>query len=832
MSYSALPADAPSHPPAYDLESAHDSGRSGPGTYEEQYARSVGETPPIEQFDIEDDDYEAAQPPRGLLGRAKHLASSFKTLVIRPVVRIVDPMYEGYSHLNAWYERLILKIGNPLVVKRLLYVFFVMIFIFAITKFDTSAGVSGASGGAFSSGKFYDMPLLSRSLHHHIDENSLKENLEYLLSMPHVAGTKGDLTLARYIESFMNNKGVSGHSFDELQAFANYPKTADGSSVKLSDGSYTANLAETGSQDMEFWAYNPNSLNTNHELEAPYVYANYGTQDDFQKLKDSRVDMHGAIVLVRYGGLLPEPNKVHLAQQYGAVGVVFVTLLLVANGKEHDDAIQRLNVGFTRVGAGDVLTPGWSVDAFASRFLWAKSPTTPKIPSLPVSWRDGKHFIENLGSEGVQFDDGFHSGSGKGSMLKLTVKNDERNVHLIWNVVGTIEGREQAEKAIIIGAARDAPCFGTISAGSGSAILLELVRTMTSLQRQYNWSPTRSIYFLSFDATEYSLAGATEWIETKKQALQEDGYVYIDLSDAVSGNDLSVKAHPLLQDLIKDAMRQVSVTQENGGKKRDDTQTLYDLFKSQNGGKDDISYTMIEQKNYLPFINTLNMPAVEIKFTGTPYPEGSCYDNFDNFEASGIDSNMAKHKQLVELLAIIALNLAEAPIIPYNFEVLAYRLTQYQRDLEQFSKDILARDSPSVTPVLHFDGLGRAIDILRTTGKKISEWSLSWKEFVKNSADVEPSMLAMSRWKWNNNMVQFNSMFLSQEIIPLRPGYSSMMFGVPLNAPPKDDGKYEWNSFPRVRDSLLKGDYRRAQEEINAVATMIADAAARLTEFQ
>ena len=51
------------------------------------------------------------------------------------------------------------------------------------------------------------------------------------------------------------------------------------------------------------------------------VYANYGRAEDFNELAARNIDLHGKIVICRYGSNF-RGVKVYLAQQRGAVGVL------------------------------------------------------------------------------------------------------------------------------------------------------------------------------------------------------------------------------------------------------------------------------------------------------------------------------------------------------------------------------------------------------------------------------------------------------------------------------------------------------------------------------
>lgn len=781
----------------------------------------AGPQPEMEQFEIDDYDYDAPRTPF-----LTSLKARLNT-VIRPMTRMIDPMYEGLQYLSLVYERGILKIGNPLVVKRLLYVFFMVIIIFFVSKYTINEGINGTSGGAFATGKFYDLTKLGGMIESHIDPKTMKENLEYFSSMPHMAGTSGDLALSKYIISYMKNNGITGVETNELQSYLNYPsEKKDHTYVKLGDESFEVNLREFGINEMEYIGYNPNGLNTD-EIEGAMVYGNYGTRDDIDKLIDSGIDLKDVVLIVKYDGGVLESNKVQLATEKGVKAMVFISNKVDLGDKTVDDMIQKENVGNVRYSSGDVLTPGWaSEDGYVSRLLWFKSKATPKIPTIPISYKDGQELLKKL-DKGYKFEDG-HSGEktdDKSKRLKVKIGNKEKQTHQIWNIVGSIPGREQHEKSIIIGAARDSACFGTISSNTGSVVLLELIKIFTTMQRKFNWSPARTITFISFDATNYNLAGLTEWIEEKKKTIFKEAYAYIDLSDAVAGEDLSIKANPFLHLVIKNCLKQVKT------KKDDKELNLHEMFKSQHQNLDKISNNMIEFKNYIPFINLLNVPSMEIKFSGAEYPKHSCYDNFENFENTKIDPSMEKHKLLVEIIGRIILNTIEEAIVPFNFGEFVDRIIDYQTDLEKYVNEAIKADEKPNKPQMHFEKLTRSLNTLRETANQFDDWVLSWKKFIIESSEIEPSLVAMKRWKWNECLVEFNNNFISKAVQPERPGYLNLLFGSPYNAPARDTNDWQWNTFPAVRDYIQRGDFGRAQYELDQLADIMEMAARNVVPY-
>lgn len=766
---------------------------------------------PMEQFDIDED--EVYQPiKRGsLLERARFVSRRlffrFREHVSEPVSRALDPLHEGYNYFRSHYELSILRLGNPLVVKRILYVLFVVVLFSVMLLKENSDGVNGASGGAFSSGKFYDVEKLSSTLVLYLSANTLKDNVEYLSSMPHLAGSTGDLALARYVESYYTNNGIQVVDFHELDSFLNYPKLS-GTYLRLADGSFLATLNE-GGDDLHLLAFSPNSPSSG-EITAPYIYVNYADPADIEKIYDAGIDVKDAILLVRYGGSTPTPNKVAAAHKLGARAVVFISPSIKWAGETHDDVIQKVNVGLTRYSPGDVLTPGWSFhDNYASRLDWAKSPCTAKIPTIPISWKDGKQLIQKLGKNGVDFGDGLFSGSKSDVQLKFSVQHDERSTHLIWNVIGSIPGREQAQKGIIFGAPRDSTCFGASTSASGTAALLELVKVFTSLQRRFDWSPARSIYFASFDASQYNLAGSAEWAEERREQLVAEGYTYIDLTALVHGDDFTVKANPLLHDVILEEMKKVS---SDGGK------SLYDKFVSESA----ISNNMLNDRDYMPFINFLNIPSMSVSYEGKTVPQHSCLDTFSNFEKE-LDRNMNKHIEVLNLVARVGLRLAEDPLIPFNFNTLTDKIADYAKDLEKYVTDKANSLGSDVHPNIHFEHLQEGINQLREGSQSLELFKKNWRSYFAETTSLEPAMLAQTRRLANDNMVLFNKEFLATGE-RTRAGYHNFLFGVPYDAPSHDDETYEWNTFPMVRDCAASGDFGRARHELERVGGLLTSA--------
>ena len=191
---------------------------------------------------------------------------------------------------------------------------------------------------------------------------------------------------------------------------------------------------------------------------------------------------------------------------------------------------------------------------------------------------------------------------------------------------------------------------------------------------------------------------------------------------------------------------------------------------------------------------------------------------------------MAKHAQLVELLSRIVLNAAESGLIPFNFHDFSRRLEDYERDLERYAQSQIDKLDQPNKPSLNFDGLKRAINSLKLASDKYQEWARDWKQFISDSGGIEPTIYTMFRWKWNDNMIEFNGQFLTREIQHKRSGYKNTLFGVPFIAPEKVD-EFDWNSFPFIRNHISQNDFSLAQDEIDQLARTLESASISYTDL-
>ena len=127
----------------------------------------------------------------------------------------------------------------------------------------------------------------------------------------------------------------------------------------------------------------------------------------------------------------------------------------------------------------------------------------PKIPSIPISYRDALPLLKALdghGTSGQNINRGgwigglhatYSTGPAPGVTLSLTNQMDAK-ITPIWNVIGIINGTN-ANETIIIGNHRDAWIVGgAADPNSGSAILIEITKAFGELLKT-GWKPRRNM---------------------------------------------------------------------------------------------------------------------------------------------------------------------------------------------------------------------------------------------------------------------------------------------------------------------------------------------------
>jgi len=383
---------------------------------------------------------------------------------------------------------------------------------------------------------------------------------------PHVAGREGDARVVAALARAFAEMGLEVER-QELRLDLPWPRRAE--LEVLAPRRQRLALKEDVLPG-DAWSRDPhigpgwNAWSGSGVVKGPVVYANYGSREDFARLRALGVEVRGALVLARYGKVF-RGDKARAAEEAGALGLVIFTDPADAGytagptypegGWAHPSQIQRGSI-LTLPYAGDPFTPFVAATSDAKRVLPA-SVTFPKIPVQPIGYRAAQEVLSRM--QGPPVPAGWQGGlpftyrvsGGDVLRLRLRVEQERRSVSTA-NVLGVLRGARFPEERVIVGSHHDAWTFGAADPGAGTIVVLELARAFAEAARAGS-PPDRTLVFANWAAEEFGLIGSTEWVEAHEEELARSAVAYLNLDAAALGPDFQAAATPSLKELIAEA---------------------------------------------------------------------------------------------------------------------------------------------------------------------------------------------------------------------------------------------------------------------------------------
>lgn len=668
-----------------------------------------------------------------------------------------------------WHTNIKLDSTAALIlVGRLLALFLVLGFLYLVFVSDLFTNMSRRIGG-----KMFDPEAVRMHIQNTIDTRRMRETLKHVTSYAHIAGTEGDYALAEDVRNAFLRSGLEEVTVDEYYVYLNYPKEG-GRAVEImsEDGSkavWSAAIEEVGfeqekvgRQTMVFHGHSKAG-----DVKGPLIYANYGSREDFKRLYDSGIETKGAIALVRYYGTQGDRAlKIKAAELAGFAGCIIYSdpaddgfrlgTPAPAGRYMPHDGVQRGGVSLMSWVAGDVLTPGWASKKGQPREKTTQTKGLVQIPSIPLSWRDAQKLLQAIEGFGDPLPDEWRggvpevnwwSGNSSSPIVRLKNEQDEEEQQPIWNIYGKIAGIEQSEKSIIIGNHRDAWNWGATDPGSGTAVMLEVARVFGDLLAR-GWRPLRTIEFMSWDAEEYNLIGSTEYVENNLDYLRANAFAYLNVDTAISGGEFRAAASPMFNKILYKVLDRVHDPKQNA--------TLRTLWDARGGELEGLG----AGSDYVAFQDMAGTSSIDIRFEGGPFPYHSNYDNFDWMSKVG-DPDFVYHGLLGQVLALLTVELADRPVLPFDLGEYALALGRYIRDLWKWSEEKGANRDDKTK--FNISEIVNSIKEIEAAVAKFGAWEVEWEQAVVGSNGWEPAGLGRQRCEYNSRMADFETGLLDTE---------------------------------------------------------------------
>ncbi|KAJ2802997.1 Vacuolar protein sorting-associated protein 70 [Coemansia guatemalensis] len=714
---------------------------------------------------------------------------------------------------------------------------------------ETFAGAdaeSHASNGGVDPSRVFQNILSAKRLRH---------NLEYYASGTHVAGA--NMSQTEYTSNYFALQGLD----TEIVEYYPWLNRPVGQRVALFDQRTNAVMYEAGlgedSIPGDHATEDPNNPPAFHSHSAhgnvtgQLVYANYGTAEDIDALTKVGVSLQDKIVLVRHGRT-HSSTKLLAAELAGARGMLVYSDPAddgYARGRVYpegpwrpESSVQRDSVLRSSIYPGDPLTPGYASTRDAQRLLPAEATNLNRIPSLPLSYRDAQPLLNALQGHGTNAADidrdwvggltsrGVRYWTGPSTLLVNLANSVEYKIAPIQNVIGRIRGRETPEEIVIIGNHRDSWSAGASDSSSGSAVLLELARAFGELQK-LGWRPRRTIVLASWDAGEYGYVGSTEWVEENIDWLRSDAIAYVNVGTAVAGKVFEAAASPAMKGLLYSVAAQVRQPHSNG--------TVYEAWLRYSMDQEGDSPASDRTRGHMPkprvhlpslasdsvaFIAHAGISVVDLGFTGST---GAHHSSFDSLKRmlGYIDPDMQLHRAAAELWGLLALRLADDPILGHCTRCYAKDLKHYIGQLEKQ----VAQCWVNTTTPMKFRRLRAAQRQLLSSARIIEHDIKHLRSVYGDDCQMagrrrHARCLAL-RASINDRISRLEQHFLDPAGIPHQRWYKHVLFGpeVPVRPPGTQ-------LFPMLAEPLESCNVPRLRQLEKSVADILLEAAWFLRE--
>ncbi|KAM0212602.1 hypothetical protein ACHAQI_004557 [Fusarium lateritium] len=561
------------------------------------------------------------------------------------------------------------------------------------------------------------------------------------------------------------------------------------------------------------------ALSGSGRVTAEYIYVGRGSREDYKKLKDLGVELEGKIALAQYGGA-NRGVKIKNAEAHGMIGTILYTdpledgEITEANGylpypdgpARHPSSIQRGSTRWGSLSFGDPSTIGYPSTKDAPR--GDISPYGPKIPSIPISPRDGLQLLHALDGHGLSAEAvnrtnyqgafsnvTYHSGPAPGATLNLVNIMDAR-LEPAYDVLASINGTNPDEY-VIIGNHRDGwTGGGAADAVSGGSLLIEMAKAFGKLVDQ-GWKPRRTIILASWDAEEFGLMGSTEWVEDHLPELIDKTVAYINLDTAVSGPRAEIVGSGEIQTIAIETMKKILFPEGYGA-----GPTLYDAWFNATEG---VLPAMGSGSDYAAFYHN---GITSIDIAGGPGPKDPVYAYHSLYDTHRwmtefADPGFHLHVAMGQFVTLLTYHIADDPLIPWDMDHAGSALRDIFEDLEEKLEERFSDFDVDLSP------LDDAVAAFEAAGKKIG--TLAKQALALNDTVLLGAINAKYR--------DFSRGFASAGLLPGRFSFYNV-----VSAPGLDSG-YGADVFPAIQDSLDQGNLTQAEEWVERSAKAVLRAA-------
>jgi len=683
-----------------------------------------------------------------------------------------------------------------------------------------SAAISGFTpAGAAAEAK------LESQLKSAISTDRIRQYHRYFTSVPHPAGTKADYEVAHYIAEEWKKQGLEGVAIRQYDVLGT--RQVSTSLEMVAPKKYTAVLREQP-YDIDPDTKNPEvssawiGFSSSGEVTAPVVYAHSGNPEDYQLLRQQGINVKGKIVLVRYSNPYSYRGFKALTAQRMGVAALLIYSDPAEDGYKKgkvfpegpwgpESHIQRGAITYDFMVPGDPLTPGWASLPGAKRIPETEAVSLPHIIALPLSWHDAKPLLENMDGPVAPTDwQGglpitYRLGGSVVAHLKVEMDNSTQPYYV---VEARIQGSEYPDEWVLLGNHHDAWVYGGVDPSSGTASMMEMTRAFGAMLKQ-GIRPRRTIVFGSWDGEEIGLTGSTEWGEQFSDELRTKLVAYLNVDSSASGPDFQGGASGSLAPMLVETTR--SIEDSGGGTLHDAWLKSTAVEREEEHNPQPVSDANVVNtrigsgSDHTVFLNFLGRPVITLEFDGPYGVYHSMYDDYYWMSNFG-DPGYKYHATMSQLWGVTALRLAQADVLPLDF---------------QFYGDIVGQFLDELAKNQKYDATKLNLAAAHKAAKELETASAQAEALIKPAlatGKLSSAQLAAV----NQLLMKGEANFVLPEGIPGRPWFKHILYSARYT--------YAHLELPAITEAVESGNWAEAQRQTEILVNALRAEAALMQQ--
>jgi len=419
---------------------------------------------------------------------------------------------------------------------------------------------------------------------------------------------------------------------------------------------------------------------------------------------------------------------------------------------------------------------------------------------VPPEWAGGLKIKYNFGP-------GFTDSNLK---VKLEVNNQFVTKPAI-NVIGTIIGKEEPDRMVLMGNHRDAWVFGGVDPSSGTAVMMEVTRGLGELLTKTDWRPRRSIVFCSWGAEEYGLIGSYEWVEENKNMLRDRAVMYLNLDSAVNGNySFRARGNPALKSLVYQESMFLKDPYGN-----DKESSLYESWARKYPSQSDPGKPSFKGlgsgSDYAAFSHFIGVPSMDLRYQFNSmdrslYPVYHTVHDTFYWQKTFNDPHFKAHLLMSQIAARIVLEAADTPLLPFN-------LTDYKEALKS-NLEALEKDYKSL--------LQKGNVTLEHLAREVQTFLRNADAFEQRKAKASETQDFPKLRILNDQMMNMERAFIWPFGLPGRMLTRHVLFA------PQMHNVYGSATFPGITDALFDiektNNWKLVKEQVSIAITCVREA--------